>query len=121
MVHLDVGPHLEEKEGVEDGHPRGAIHADAVRLDINHNDGDGEHEVGHVEEHSQLPGQDVLGYQLLLEQDQEDGNIVVKGEVESRKLALNFTDKETENFSFLCLSPDYVPDEKGGSLPSQSD
>ena len=41
-----------------------------------------------MEEHPQPPGQDVLGYQLLLEQDQEDGDICVKGEVESWELTL---------------------------------
>ena len=54
VIHLDVGPHLKKENGVEDGHPGGAVHADIVRLDVYHNDWDGEHEeqVGHVEEHS---------------------------------------------------------------------
>ena len=27
---LDVGPHLEEQHGVDDGHPGGAVHANIV-------------------------------------------------------------------------------------------
>ena len=41
-----------------------------------------------MEKHSHPPGQDVLSYQLLLEQNQEDGDICVKGEVEGWELAL---------------------------------
>ena len=69
VVHLDVRPHLEEEDGVEDCHPGGAVHSDIVRLDVNDNDGDGKHEeqVGHVEEHPKSPGQNSLSYQLLLE------------------------------------------------------
>ena len=89
VVHLDVGPHLEEQHGVHDGHPGGAVHADVLGLDVDDHDGDGEHEeqVGHVEEHPQPPGQDVLGYQLLLEQDQEHRDICVESEVESGELS----------------------------------
>ena len=44
VVDLDVGPHLQEEDGVEDGHPGGALHPDELRLDVDHHNGDDEHE-----------------------------------------------------------------------------
>ena len=118
---LDVGPHLEEQHGVDDSDPGGTVHADVVWLDINHHDGDGEHQeqVGHVEEHPQSPGQNVLGYQLLLEQDQEDGDICVQGEVEGGELALKIQIYLLK-IHFSCSSPDCGPNERGESPSSQS-
>ena len=54
VVDLDVGPHLEEEDGVQDGDPSGAVHSDKLRLDIDHNDWNDQHEeeIGHVEEHA---------------------------------------------------------------------
>ena len=45
-----------------------------------------------MQEHAQPPGQIVLGYELLLEQDQQDWDVGVEGEIEGGELSLVVSD-----------------------------
>ena len=68
LANLNIAPQLEEEDAVGESDDGGPEHPDVVRLDVDHQDGDEEHEeeVEHVQEAAKAPGHHILRNQLLL-------------------------------------------------------